>query len=57
MGAGTLQAGSDTSAITKKVDDLIKTLESATTTINIDGTQKTVPRMSLVGVYSRNERA
>jgi hypothetical protein len=57
MGAGTLQAGSDTSVIAKKVDDLIKTLESATTTINIDGTQKTVPRMSLVGVYSRNERA
>jgi hypothetical protein len=57
MGAGTLQANSDTSAITRKVDELIKTLESANTTITIDGTQRTVPRMSLVGVYSRNERA
>jgi hypothetical protein len=56
MSPGTLQSG-DTSELNRKVDTLIATLQNANTTITIDGTTRTVPRMSLVGVYSRNERA
>jgi hypothetical protein len=56
MSQGALQPG-DTSELNRKVDTLIATLQNANTTINIDGTMRTVPRMSLVGVYSRNERA
>lgn len=53
---GSIRAGGD-SELNRKVDNLISTLQNATTTINVDGTMRTVPRMSLVGVYSRNERA
>lgn len=53
---GALRTGGD-SELNRKVDNLISTLQNATTTINVDGTMRTVPRMSLVGVYSRNERA
>lgn len=54
---GSLRAGSDNSDLVKKVDNLITALSNATTTINVGGSTQTVPRMQLVGVYSRNERA
>ena len=41
--------------LSRKVDKLIDTLSNATTTINVGGSTQTVPRMQLVGVYSRNE--
>lgn len=56
LSEGSVRAGGD-SELNRKVDNLISTLQNATTTINVDGTMRTVPRMSLVGVYSRNERA
>jgi hypothetical protein len=56
MPRGSVQMA-DNSALMSKIDRFIDTVSSATTTINVDGTQRTVPRMSLVGVYSRNERA
>lgn len=53
--AGTLRAGSDNSDLINKVDNLISALTNASTTINVGGMIQTVPRMQLVGVYSRNE--
>ena len=53
--AGTLQAGGNNSELVRKVDRLIDVLSSATTTINVGGMTQTVPRLNLVGVYSRNE--
>jgi hypothetical protein len=38
-----------------KLDRLIAAIEGATTVINIDGSTKTVPRLALVRVQSRNE--
>lgn len=52
---GSLKAGSDNSDLVRKVDSLIDALSKANTTINVGGTTQTVPRMQLVGVYSRNE--
>ena len=52
---GSLKAGSDNSDLARKVDKLIDALSNATTTINVGGTTQTVPRLQLVGVYSRNE--
>ncbi len=52
---GALQAGSDNSNLVRKIDSLIDAISSANTTISVGGTQQTVPRMQLVGVYSRNE--
>jgi len=52
---GSLKAGSDNSDLARKVDDLITALSNANTTINVGGGTQTVPRMQLVGVYSRNE--
>ena len=52
---GALQMGSDSSELVRKVDNLISALSNATTTINVGGGVQTVPRMQLVGVYSRNE--
>jgi hypothetical protein len=52
---GSLRAGSDNSDLVRKVDNLITVLSNATTTINIGGMTQQVPRMQLVGVYSRNE--
>jgi hypothetical protein len=52
---GSLNAGSDNSELVRKVDNLITALSNATTTINVGGGMQTVPRMQLVGVYSRNE--
>jgi hypothetical protein len=52
---GTLQAGSDNSDLVRKVDKLIDALSNASTTINVGGMSQTVPRLQLVGVYSRNE--
>jgi hypothetical protein len=50
------QSGDSTNAnVTKKIDELLTVLRSANTTIEIDGTSRKVPRMQLVGVYSRNE--
>lgn len=39
----------------RKVQTLVDTLSNATTTVNINNTTQAVPRMQLVGVYSRNE--
>lgn len=52
---GSLQMGSNNSELTRKMDRLIDMLTNATTTVNISGLTQTVPRMQLVGVYSRNE--
>jgi hypothetical protein len=52
---GSLNAGSNNSDLVRKVDSLITALSNATTTINVGGSTQTVPRMQLVGVYSRNE--
>jgi hypothetical protein len=52
---GSLRAGSDNSDLVRKVDNLITALSNATTTINVGGNMQTVPRLQLVGVYSRNE--
>lgn len=52
---GSLRAGSDSSDLVKKVDNLITALSNANTTINVGGNMQTVPRLQLVGVYSRNE--
>jgi hypothetical protein len=52
---GSLRAGSDNSDLVRKVDALVTALSNASTTINVGGTMQTVPRMQLVGVYSRNE--
>jgi len=52
---GALQMGSDSSELVRKVDNLISALSNATTTINVGGGVQTVPRLQLVGVYSRNE--
>jgi hypothetical protein len=48
-------AGQTNTGLEKKLDDLIQTIREASTTINVEGTMKKVPRMQLVGVYSRNE--
>lgn len=52
---GALSMGSDNSELVRKVDSLITALSNANTTINVGGMTQTVPRMQLVGVYSRNE--
>jgi hypothetical protein len=52
---GSLNAGSDNSDLVRKVDSLITALSNANTTINVGGNMQTVPRLQLVGVYSRNE--
>ena len=52
---GSLRAGTDNSDLVRKVDNLITALSNATTTINVGGNMQTVPRLQLVGVYSRNE--
>jgi hypothetical protein len=52
---GSLRAGSDNSDLVRKVDNLITALSNANTTINVGGNMQTVPRLQLVGVYSRNE--
>ena len=53
--AGTLQTGGNNSDLIRKVDNLITALSNANTTITVGGNMQTVPRMQLVGVYSRNE--
>jgi len=54
---GTLQAGGGTDPqLISKLESLIDALQNANTTINVGGVSQTVPRMELVGVYSRNER-
>lgn len=52
---GALNAGSNNSDLIRKVDNLITALSNASTTINVGGMTQTVPRIQLVGVYSRNE--
>lgn len=52
---GSLQMGSNNSDLTRKMDKLIDMLTNATTTVNVNGMTQAVPRMQLVGVYSRNE--
>lgn len=47
--------GGNNAQLAAKVDKLIDALANATTVININGTNERVPRMQLVGVYSRNE--
>lgn len=52
--AGTdLGGGNDSSALVKKIEDLISKLNDATTVIEIGGQRQRVPRLSLVGVNSR----
>lgn len=46
----------DNTALVRKIEELITMLSTATTTINVNNTVQQVPRMSMVGVYSRNER-
>lgn len=45
----------ETSNLLRKVERLIDTLNNANTTVNIENKIETVPRLQLVGVYSRNE--
>ena len=45
----------ETINLIRKVDQLVSMLSNATTTINVGGSVQRVPRMQLVGVYSRNE--
>lgn len=45
----------DNTVLIRKIDELITMLSTATTTINVNGSVQRVPRMQLVGVYSRNE--
>jgi hypothetical protein len=45
----------DNTVLVRKIDELITMLSTATTTINVNGSVQRVPRMQLVGVYSRNE--
>lgn len=52
---GSLRAGSDNSALTRKIDNLIDAIANATTTVSVGGTTQTVPRLRLAKVYSRNE--
>ncbi len=56
MSRGSLQAGTDSSNLVRKVDELITSLNKATTVINVGGTTQVVPRMNVVGVYDRNGR-
>lgn len=56
LSRGSIQAGGDSSDLTKKVDKLITALSNATTVINVGGTSQVVPRMNVVGVYDRNGR-
>jgi hypothetical protein len=56
MSRGSLQTGADSSNLARKVDELITTLNKATTVINVGGTTQVVPRMNVVGVYDRNGR-
>jgi hypothetical protein len=46
----------ETSNLIRKVNELVEVLSNAKTTINVDNTVQQVPRMAMVGVYSRNER-
>lgn len=39
-----------------KINELVAVLQNSRTTINIDNKVEEVPRMALVGVYTRNER-
>lgn len=48
--------GSNNSALEKKVEQLIDTISSATTVVNVDNTYKQVPRIAMAGVYTRNGR-
>ncbi len=48
-------AGQTNLGLERKMEELITTIRSANTTINIDGTQRTVPRMQVVKVLTRNE--
>lgn len=52
---GSLTSGGDSSGLTNKINELIRVLSEAKTTIEVGGMKQTVPRMQLVGVYSRNE--
>lgn len=53
--ARSMQGASGDYMLTTKVNELISVLQNATTTVNINNMTQQVPRMSLVGVYSRNE--
>jgi hypothetical protein len=56
---GTFQMGNngDTSVLASKIDNLINTLASATTTVNVDGRLQTVNRIQLAEVNTRFQRA
>jgi len=52
----TNNTSSEASNLIRKVNELITVLQTATTTVNVNNTVQQVPRMAMVGVYSRNER-
>lgn len=54
--AGTPVVPNSNADLIRKVDELITVLKNAKTVINIDNKIEEVPRPSLVGVYTRNER-
>jgi hypothetical protein len=56
MPKGTVQMA-DNSALASKIDSLIDTINSATTTVNIDGNTQTVKRIQLAEVTTRFQRA
>lgn len=53
---GSIRMSTDNTALHRKLDNLISAIMSANTTVNVDGSTKTMPRISLAGVYVRNER-
>jgi hypothetical protein len=55
-GALSPDSNAGTTQLHAKLDNLITTLNNATTTINVDGQTSTVPRMSVTGVYTRSEK-
>lgn len=56
LGTIARQTGATTNDLGAKVDELISTILSANTTIQVGNTVQQVPRIALAGVYTRNER-
>lgn len=55
-GSVNMGGNSSTGALERKLEELITVLRDANTVIQIDNKTQQVPRMAMVGVYSRNER-
>lgn len=56
LGGGSSAATSDTSQLIQKIDSLVSQLHEASTVIEVNGVAQRVPRMSMVGVYARQEK-